>query len=85
MWRENLASLKNKGLLEALRVQIFIRVSTMKQDISIYRTNDNKTKSVIGLYAALKGYDGIYQPDGNGSGHGFVIILSRSKIVYSID
>ena len=41
-------------------------------------------KSLLGIYAALKGYDGIYQPDGNGSGHGFVIILNRSKIVTSL-
>ena len=35
----------------------------------------------LGIYAALKGYDGLYQPNGNGSGHGFAIILNRSKLV----
>lgn len=50
-----------------------------------YQNSGNSSKSVLGLYAALKGYDGIYQPDGNGSGHGFTIILNRSKIVTSID
>lgn len=42
------------------------------------------SKSLLGIYAALKGYDGIYQPDGNSSGHGFVIILNRSKIITSV-
>lgn len=48
-----------------------------------YRTRGGN-KSLLGIYAALKGYDGIYQPDGNDSGHGFVIILNRSKIVTSL-
>ena len=50
-----------------------------------YQDSGNKDKSVLGIYAALKGYDGIYQPDGNHSGHGFTIILNRSKIITSID
>lgn len=50
-----------------------------------YQDSGNRDKSVIGIYAALKGYDGIYQPDGNSSGHGFTIILNRSKIITSID
>lgn len=49
-----------------------------------YHSNGNSNKSLLGLYAALKGYDGIYQPNGNGSGHGFMIILNRSKIITSI-
>lgn len=49
-----------------------------------YRTSGDD-KSLLGIYAALKGYDGIYQPDGNGSGHGFVVILNRSKIITSIE
>lgn len=48
-----------------------------------YRSSGG-AKSLLGVYAALKGYDGIYQPDGNGSGHGFVIILNRSKIITSV-
>lgn len=48
-----------------------------------YRSSGG-SKSLLGIYAALKGYDGIYQPDGNSSGHGFVIILNRSKIITSI-
>lgn len=35
----------------------------------------------LGIYAALKGYDGLYQSNGNGSGHGYQIILNRSKLV----
>lgn len=35
----------------------------------------------LGIYAALKGYDGLYQPNGNGSDHGYAIILNRSKLV----
>lgn len=48
-----------------------------------YRSTGDE-KSLLGIYAALKGYDGIYQPDGNSSGHGFVVILNRSKIITSI-
>ena len=48
-----------------------------------YRSSGG-SKSLLGIYAALKGYDGIYQPDGNSSGHGFVIILNRSKIITSV-
>lgn len=36
---------------------------------------------VLGVYAAMLGYDGLYQNNGNGSGHGYAIILNRSKIV----
>jgi hypothetical protein len=35
----------------------------------------------LGIYAALKGYDGLYQKNGNGSGHGYAIILNRSRLV----
>ena len=48
-----------------------------------YRSTGEE-KSLLGIYAALKGYDGIYQPDGNSSGHGFVVVLNRSKIITSI-
>ena len=36
---------------------------------------------VLGVYAAMLGYDGLYQNNGNGSGHGYAVILNRSKIV----
>jgi len=35
----------------------------------------------LGLYAVLKGYDGIYIPNGNHSHTGFVSMLNRSKII----
>lgn len=48
---------------------------------AIYESVRNGNKEPIGLYAALKGYDGVYVPNGNSSGHGFAVILNRSKIV----
>ena len=36
---------------------------------------------VLGIYAAIKGYDGYYKPKGNGKSNGFAIILNRSKLV----
>lgn len=41
--------------------------------------------SVIGLYAALKGYDAITVPHGNGSSNSFAVILNRSKMIISKD
>lgn len=58
---------------------IYGRIYKMTKDLN-YRSSGDR-KSLLGIYAALKGYDGIYQPDGNSSGHGFTIILNRSKIV----
>lgn len=34
----------------------------------------------IGIYAAIKGYDAFYVPDGNSMGNTFMVILNRSKI-----
>lgn len=62
---------------------IYTRIFKEVKDCS-YSTSGSH-KSLIGVYAALKGYDGIYQPNGNGCGHGFVIILNRSKIVTSVE
>jgi hypothetical protein len=45
-----------------------------------YRSR-GRERSVLGIYAALRGYDGIIQPDGNDHGHSFCIVLNRSKIV----
>ena len=41
--------------------------------------------SLLGIYAAMKGYDGIYVHNGNDGSHGFNVILNRSKIVTSMD
>lgn len=50
-----------------------------------YRDTGNSRKSMLGIYAALKGYDGIYVRNGNEDIQGFTIILNRSKIITSID
>jgi len=39
------------------------------------------SKEAIGTYAALKGYDAIVEPHGNGGPNSFMIILNRSKII----
>lgn len=38
-------------------------------------------KEALGVYAALKGYDALIQPNGNHSGNSFMIVLNRSKII----
>lgn len=47
--------------------------------------DSGNTLGVIGIYAAMKGYDGIYVHNGNTSNHGFNVILNRTKVVTSID
>ena len=39
------------------------------------------SKEAIGTYAALKGYDAIIEPHGNGGPNSFMIILNRSKVI----
>lgn len=68
---------------ESKQTDIYSRIYNEVRNCS-YSSSGNYGKSIIGVYAALKGYDGIYQPDGNGSGHGFMIILNRSKIVTTV-
>lgn len=58
---------------------IYGRIYKAVKDLNYRSSGDDR--SLLGIYAALQGYDGIYQPDGNNSGHGFTIILNRSKIV----
>lgn len=41
----------------------------------------NHRPQALGIYAAIKGFDGYYKPNGNGSSNGFAIILNRSKLV----
>lgn len=48
---------------------------------AIYSQVKNGSLEAVGVYAALKGYDGIYQPRGNGGPNTFAIILNRSKVV----
>lgn len=59
--------------------------SNPNPDDSIYNaiyddvTNHGDIESV-GVYAALKGYDAIYAPHGNGTSNGYMVILNRSKL-----
>lgn len=41
----------------------------------------NHRPQALGIYAAIKGFDGYYKPKGNGSSNGFAIILNRSKLI----
>lgn len=41
--------------------------------------------SVVGIYAAMKGYDGIYIHNGNTENHGFNVILNRTKCITSME
>lgn len=41
----------------------------------------NSSKEAIGVYAAIKGYDAIIEPHGNGGSNSFMIVLNRSKVI----
>lgn len=47
----------------------------------IYESVRKGSKEAIGTYAALKGYDAIVEPHGNGGPNSFMIILNRSKVI----
>lgn len=47
----------------------------------IYESVRGGSKEAIGTYAALKGYDAIIEPHGNGGPNSFMIILNRSKVI----
>lgn len=47
----------------------------------IYQSVSEGMSEAIGTYAALKGYDAIIQPHGNGGYNSFMIILNRSKVI----
>ena len=47
----------------------------------IYESVRRGSKEAIGTYAALKGYDAIVEPHGNGGPNSFMIILNRSKVI----
>lgn len=74
----------SNGTTAAPGTDLITRIANKVKNLN-YRSSGNSDKSVIGLYAMLKGYDGIYQKDGNSSGHGFAIILNRSKIITSVE
>lgn len=53
---------------------------------AIYDAYQNRwSKCVVGLYAALKGYDGIKVKNGNNKGNSFMVILNRSKLIIDKD
>lgn len=78
---DDAVSAAQSGILNSK--DIYSRIYNIVKNCN-YRDSGNSSKSLIGIYAALRGYDGIYQPGGNNSGHGFFIILNRSKVVTSI-
>lgn len=47
----------------------------------IYESVRNGSKEGIGTYAALKGYDAIVEPHGNGGPNSFMVVLNRSKVI----
>lgn len=47
--------------------------------------DDGDSMSVLGIYAAWQGYDGIFVHNGNSGIHGFNVILNRSKVITSIE
>ena len=47
----------------------------------IYESVRVGSKEAIGTYAALKGYDAIVEPHGNGGPNSYMIILNRSKVI----
>ena len=47
----------------------------------IYQSVSEGSKEAIGTYVALKGYDAIIEPNGNGGPNSFMIILNRSKVI----
>lgn len=54
--------------------------SNMMAGIYEHVTN-NHTDYGIGVYAALKGYDALIQPKGNGNSNSFMVILNRTKVI----
>ena len=66
--------------LDSLRGIIYNRV----KDIGP-RDSGESTMGLVGIYAAMMGYDGIYVHNGNTSNHGFNVILNRTKVITSIE
>lgn len=64
---------------DSLYALIYDRV----KDIGPRNSGDNI--SVVGIYAAMKGYDGIYVHNGNTENHGFNVILNRTKVITSME
>jgi hypothetical protein len=47
----------------------------------IYESVSDDRDEGIGVYAALKGYDALIYPHGNGGSNSFMIVLNRSKVI----
>lgn len=52
---------------------------------AIYHYATSGYREAYGIYAALKGYDAIEVPNGNGHNHSFYVIVNRSKMVINKD
>lgn len=74
---ENELERKNKDILEIKQVKN--PDDTIMS--GIYSAALEKDYESIGVYAALKGYDALIQPNGNGSSNSFMIILNRTKVI----
>lgn len=75
--------LNTKIQLTAKGDDLYSHIYSRVRNLSSRHSGDNM--SLLGIYAAMKGYDGIYVHNGNDSSHGFNVILNRSKIVTSMD
>lgn len=52
---------------------------------SLSTRSSGDSMSAVGIYAAMRGYDGIFVHNGNDCNHGFNVILNRSKIITSVE
>jgi hypothetical protein len=80
-----------KGKISSLKKQYDKKVDEIKS-LSNPSPNDNIYNAIydgvtnhgdiesVGVYAALKGYDALYQPHGNGTSNGYMVVLNRSKV-----
>ena len=48
---------------------------------AIYEGTNRGHKELLGVWAALKGYDALIEDHGNGGPHSFMIVLNRSKVI----
>ena len=60
-------------------------LSKVDPDKSIWGAivSHRRSDEVLGIWAALKGYDAIECKNGNGSSNSFYVILNRSKLIIS--
>ena len=60
-------------------------LSKVDPDKSIWGAivSNRRSDEMLGIWAALKGYDAIECKNGNGSSNSFYVILNRSKLIIS--